>query len=243
MAKEGHPVQGMRAKIKYTAPRYSVKHSTKVPAAKSRRNRDVIRAVSTRQLDGYADGNLIVRGWEVRRKVWSSTHLKSARATVQSGVAGEGPLLARYRLQDDPCRAGIPYRMLFPGGSVRGKPIADKPVDYTADILLTLGRDISEMKPHNGAVIVVRSGAREQKAHVDTTKKDGLGLLHALTRRYIEVEDQFGWQTIRLNAGDVLLLRGGTVHRGVQHLCAQSSYIVHIPVGYNNINITAINED
>jgi len=89
---------------------------------------------------------------------------------------------------------------------------------------------------------VSRTGARDQHRHVDSDASQAFSFLFALTRRYVHVIDQDSSvaRLVRLDAGDLLLLRGGTCHGASDHsTLKKDSMLVFVAHNFDPNNETA----
>ena len=95
-------------------------------------------------------------------------------------------------------------------------------------------------RPREISIIISKTGARDQDKHVDADGRRAFSFLFALTRRYIHVVDQDSGiaRLVRLDAGDLLILRGGTCHGASRHPLRRSSTLVFVAFNFNAENAT-----
>ena len=94
--------------------------------------------------------------------------------------------------------------------------------------------------PSEISLIISTTGAREQHKHVDIDARRAFSFLFALTRRYIHVDDQDSGvaRLVRLDAGDLLILRGGTCHGASHHPLRRKSTLIFVAYNFNTENAT-----
>ena len=95
-------------------------------------------------------------------------------------------------------------------------------------------------RPSEISLIVSRKGAREQHKHVDSESEQAFSFLFALSRRYVHVDDKHSGiqRLLRLDAGDLLILRGGTCHAASPHPLQRISTLVFVAYNFDTNNAT-----
>ena len=123
----------------------------------------------------------------------------------------------QYKLrQDCPRRLAFPISLFKPN-------VLEKVINETESLLLP-GCIVRE----NIVCIVAHNGAKRQSDHVDTRVTQAYSVLHIMSQRYIHI----GSELVKLRAGDVLVMQGGTCHAGAEHTMDKPTMLIHVPIGY-----------
>ena len=194
--------------------RRSARGSAVVPAKPSAVRKRLQRACST-----TTHATLEKDGWQVFAARWCSTKVKNLarqlRAVCKTATAEQ------YQL-----RAACDKRLSIPISKFRPS-VLNKVMEETESLNLP-GAAVRD----NVVCILARTGAKRQSDHVDTRLATAYSVCHVITQRYIHVG--VGGELCKLNAGDVLVLRGGTCHAGAEHTLLKPSMLIHVPVGYHD---------
>ena len=154
-------------------------------------------------------------GWQVYRKKWADNQVKGVCKQLR-GVC-KGASAAEFKLRAD-CekRLAIPINKFEP-------TVLAKVITQTESLSLP-GCIVCDAI----TCILARNGARRQSAHVDTRATAAYSVLHVMSQRYIHI----GKKLIKLGAGDVLVMQGGTCHAGAAHTLVKPSMLIHVPIGF-----------
>ena len=155
---------------------------------------------------------LDIDGYQVFTGLW---HPHDAQAAIEAirNIGGES-----YGLRiSDPLRKATPEDDL---------PLAVVFAALHHTACLGLEGDVTQ---ENIVCIPAFTGATRQSDHIDTANPDAFTVLHILNTRFLHVAGDY----VRLEAGDVVVMRGGVCHAGAAHNLDTPSYLIHVPVGFN----------
>lgn len=170
----------------------------------------------SKHLTDGAQASMENEGWQVFRNVWEAPRAQAVCRLLREGCRHKSPDLFQTRM-DCKLRLSIPMHLFQ-------KQVADEVVSVTRSLGVSdLGRiDVKTLR-----CIVAHPGAKRQADHVDSKDRTFRSVLHIMSRRFFHV----GGEHIKLNAGDVVVMRGGVCHAGAAHDLKRPSYLVHVPVG------------
>lgn len=169
-----------------------------------------------------ASGKLSVEGWQVYQRVWSKSECARLRFLFEPIIKEAKETPKKFALQLDPKRLAMPVDSL-------PEEVTKKAMEKTKGLVQ------GDITQQNIVSIVALQGAIKQRPHVDTKNKKAFSVLHIISRRNLYIQGK----SYKLNQGDVVVMKGNVCHAGAEHDYIQKSILLHVPVGFTNVHISA----